>query len=217
MCRFLFDVPEQDKLVSTLSGGEKCRLLFAKLMCTDANLLVLDEPTNDLDIDSLQTLETAIAQYEGAVLFVTHDRFLINRIATAVLAFDEDAKTFVRYEGDYDLYTLCKKREAEEKAAKQPRETSAKPASRQNAASKPRKLTFKESQEFKTIEDDIMAAEDAKASIESEISNPENYKIPNKIKELNDALAEAEKKVESLYARWEYLTKVANGEVFDTP
>ena len=216
LCRFLFDVPEQDKLVSTLSGGEKCRLLFAKLMCTDANLLVLDEPTNDLDIDSLQTLETAISQYEGAVLFVTHDRFLINRLATAVLAFDEESKTFIRYDGDYDLYLQCRKKAIEAAAAKEPKPIKdAKPSARNNGQPKPRKLTFKEAQEFKTIEDDIMAAEENKSAIETEIANPDNYKIPNKIKELNEQLNAAEQQIEALYSRWEYLTKVSNGEVLE--
>ena len=121
LCRFLFDIPEQEKLVSTLSGGEKCRLLFARMMCSNANLLVLDEPTNDLDIDSLQTLENALADYDGAVLFVTHDRFLINKIATAVVAFDPRTSTFERFEGDYDFYLTCKKKQDALRAGKNKR------------------------------------------------------------------------------------------------
>ena len=215
LCRFLFDVPEQDKMVSTLSGGEKCRLLFAQMMCTDANLLVLDEPTNDLDIDSLQTLENAIEQYTGAVLFVTHDRYLINRLATAVLAYDPVLNTFVRYEGDYDFYQLCRKREDEERQAKAEAEA-AKKLKKQpvvvetKTSEKPKKLTYKEAQELKTIEDRILEAEEEKAAIEAEIADPESYKIPNRARELSEKLDAANAKIEALYDRWEYLSNIGN-------
>lgn len=218
LSRFLFDVPEQDKLVSTLSGGEKCRLLFAKMMCTDANLLVLDEPTNDLDIDSLQTLETALDEYNGAVLFVTHDRFLINRIATAVLAFDPDSGTFIRYEGDYDFYTLCKKKEADAKAAKAAAEAAKQaqnqPAQQNAKSNRPKKLTYKEAEELKNIENVILEAETEKEAIEAEIANPETYKIPNRAKELSDKLDEINTKINQLYERWDYLSQVEQGLVY---
>ena len=212
LSRFLFDVPEQDKLVSTLSGGEKCRLLFAQMMSAKANLLVLDEPTNDLDIDSLQTLENALDAYDGAVLFVTHDRFLINHIATAVLAFDPNTKTFVRYEGDYDFYTLCKKRESDAQNTVTPK-TTKRPEKTQTP--KPRKLTYKENQELQSIEDVILAAETEKEEVEREISDPATYKIPNKIKELNTKLDELTQHIDALYARWEYLTKVSQGQIIE--
>lgn len=214
LTRFLFDIPEQDKLVSTLSGGEKCRLLFAQMMCARANLLVLDEPTNDLDIDSLQTLENALAEFDGAVLFVTHDRFLINKIANAVLAFDETTQTFIRYDGDYDFYCLCKKREKDERAAKLPPPPKENKSKTANAAPKPRKLTYKEAQELKTMEDVILDAESKKEAIEAEIANPETYKIPNKAKELNVALSALNQKITSLYERWEFLSNVEAGKVF---
>lgn len=216
LSRFLFDVPEQSKLVSTLSGGEKCRLLFAKLMCTDANLLVLDEPTNDLDIDSLQTLENALDNYDGAILFVTHDRFLINRLATAVLAFDSETGTFERYEGDYDFYKLCKKRQDDEKADKLAAESAKKSA--QSAVSvpiksKPKKLTYKEAEELKNIENVILEAETEKDDIELQIADPETYKIPNRAKELNARLKEMTEKINALYERWDYLSQVEQGKV----
>ena len=211
LTRFLFDVPEQSKLVSTLSGGEKCRLLFAKMMCTDANLLVLDEPTNDLDIDSLQTLENALDEYDGAVLFVTHDRFLINRIATAVLAFDEPSKTFIRYEGDYDFYVLCRKREEEaraQKAAQQAEKKKKNEPAPATTPSKPRKLTFKEAAELKQMEDVILEAEAKKEEIEAAIADPESYKIPNRARELSAQLDEINAHINALYERWEYLSRI---------
>ncbi len=215
LSRFLFDVPEQAKLVSSLSGGEKCRLLFARLMCADANLLVLDEPTNDLDIDSLQTLENALDNYDGAVIFVTHDRFLINRLATAVLAFDNDEGTFERYEGDYDFYKLCKKRRDDEKAAKAAAEAAKQAARKPAEPAKPKvkKLTFKEAQELKNIENVILEAETEKEDIEAQIADPETYKIPNRAKELNDRLKEMTEKINALYERWEYLSQVEQGKI----
>ncbi len=223
LSRFLFDVPEQDKLVGSLSGGEKCRLLFAQMMCSNANLLVLDEPTNDLDIDSLQTLENALMEYNGAVLFVTHDRFLINKIATAVLAFVPEQTTFIRYAGDYDFYCTCRKRElaqleAEAQAAALAAAKKAKkveePKPDKNAG-KPRKLTFKEQKELESIEDVIMEAEGEKEEIEAAIADPESYKIPGKAKELSDKLDATNVRINALYERWEYLQSVRDGRVLN--
>lgn len=208
LCRFLFDVNEQDKLVSTLSGGEKCRLLFARMVCARANLLVLDEPTNDLDMDSLQTLENALENYEGAVLFVTHDRYLINRLATAVLGFDAETRTFVRYDGDYDFYQLCLKRAQQEKASETQQEKPAKKAPQKTDQEKPKKLTYKEAKELEGIEDVIMEAEEEKSRIESEIADPESYKIPNRARELSASLDEINARIEELYERWSYLSSL---------
>lgn len=221
LSNFLFDIPEQDKRVGSLSGGEKCRLLFAQMMCSNANLLVMDEPTNDLDIDSLQTLENALLNYNGSVLFVTHDRFLINRIATAVLAFIPEKKTFVRYAGDFELYTLCRKKELAEieMAQKALAEASAKKnkaheqTQNDKNLNKPKKLTFKEQKELDTIEDTILEAESEKESIEQAIADPETYKIPGKAKELSDKLHETERTIDALYARWEYLQNVRDGRI----
>ncbi len=224
LASFLFDIAEQDKFVSSLSGGEKCRLLFAQMMCSNANLLVLDEPTNDLDIDSLQTLENAILNYNGSVLFVTHDRFLINRIATAVLAFIPEKQTFIRYAGDYELYTQCRKRElADLEAAKK---AAAEAAAKKNKATeppkpdknigKPKKLTFKEQKELDNIENTILEAESEKEALEQEIADPESYKIPGKAKDLSDKLHEVNTQIDALYARWEYLQNVRDGLILNT-
>ncbi len=220
LAHFLFDVAEQDKLVSSLSGGEKCRLLFAQMMCSNANLLVLDEPTNDLDIDSLQTLENALLEYNGAVLFVTHDRFLINKIATAVLAYNPESNTFIRYGGDYDFYCTCRKRElAQIEAEKLAAEAA---ANKKNAQpeqkivknlGKPKKLTFKEQKELESIEDVIMETEMEKEAIEAQIADPESYKLPGKAKELSESLDAINIKISDLYNRWEYLQQVRDGLV----
>ena len=218
LCRFLFDIPEQEKRISTLSGGEKCRLLFAQMMCTNANLLVLDEPTNDLDIDSLQTLENALAEYDGAVLFVTHDRFLINKIATAVVAFDQNTLTFERFEGDYDFYLTCKKKQDADRNAPAPQATKSitpKQTATQQRTAKPKKLSFKEKQEFENIENVILECETEKEEIEAQIADPETYKIPNKAKDLNTQLETLNKEIDLLYSRWDYLSRVDQGLVYD--
>ena len=111
---FLFSGDDVLKIVSTLSGGEKARLAFAKLMLEKANVLILDEPTNHLDLDSKEVLENALIDYPGTILFVSHDRYFINRIATKVLELSRHGST--EYLGDYDYY-LEKKLEQEELAA----------------------------------------------------------------------------------------------------
>src|SRR5699024_1809672 len=103
---FLFTANDVTKSVATLSGGEKARLEFAKLALEHDNFLILDEPTNHLDIDSKEVLENALIEYDGTLLFVSHDRYFINRIATSVLEINPDGSTL--YLGDYDYYVAKK-------------------------------------------------------------------------------------------------------------
>ena len=111
---FLFSGDDVLKIVSTLSGGEKARLALAKLMMQKANLLILDEPTNHLDLDSKEILENALLDYPGTILFVSHDRYFINRIASKVVEMDKDGAT--EYLGDYDYFVEKKLEQAELKA-----------------------------------------------------------------------------------------------------
>ncbi|KPA72203.1 multidrug ABC transporter ATP-binding protein, partial [Streptococcus suis] len=110
---FLFSGDDVKKSVSMLSGGEKARLLLAKLSMENNNFLILDEPTNHLDIDSKEVLENALIDFDGTLLFVSHDRYFINRVATKVLEISETGSTL--YLGDYDYY-LEKKAELEVEA-----------------------------------------------------------------------------------------------------
>lgn len=112
LAAFLFTDDDVFKQISKLSGGERGRVSLAKLMLSDANLLILDEPTNHLDIDSKEILERAVNHFEGTVLYVSHDRYFINRTATRIL--DLTQKQLVNYIGNYDYY--LEKKEANEQA-----------------------------------------------------------------------------------------------------
>ncbi|EPW30528.1 ATP-binding cassette domain-containing protein, partial [Streptococcus agalactiae] len=119
---FLFSGDDVKKSVSMLSGGERARLLLAKLSMENNNFLILDEPTNHLDIDSKEVLENALIEFDGTLLFVSHDRYFINRVATKVLEISDKGSTL--YLGDYDYY-LTKKAELEELARLNEEEVSA--------------------------------------------------------------------------------------------
>lgn len=209
--QFLFPVDEQDKKVSTLSGGERCRLLFAIMVARACNVLVLDEPTNDLDIDSLQCLEAAIADFKGAVLFVSHDRFFMNRVATAILAFEAPSMSFVRYEGDYDMYrqsTAANKVQAKEKSAEQ---NTAKPRQKRESV---RKLSFKESKELEQMEDTILDLEAQKEQLHARLSDPDFYKKePETLGLCMQNLEEIEQSIAQLYERWDLLVQIQEGNV----
>ena len=120
----LFPVPMQRMKVKALSGGERNRLLLARLFLEGANVLVLDEPTNDLDIVTLNVLERLLMDFTGSVLLVTHDRYFLDKVATAILAFEGEGKV-VRYPGNFEMYRRLK----EQQAAAGPAKSAAAPAS----------------------------------------------------------------------------------------
>ena len=208
---FLFAPEVQRKRVISLSGGERCRLLLAKLVLTGANLIVLDEPTNDLDIASLQVLEDALAAFEGCVLLVTHDRYFLNRVCNVIVAFEEGKVT--RYDGDWDFYR--KRRDERDKERKRVerevrdadrQEREAEQSRQRVADDDPRKLTWKERREFEGIEQAILEAEDRKDELEKALSDPALYaRNAQKIPELTAALNAATAAIDALYHRWQEL------------
>src|SRR5690606_5162653 len=147
--RFLFDGEQQRQPVGTLSGGEKARALLAKLLLTPTNLFVLDEPTNDLDVTTLASLEELLIEMQGTALVVTHDRWFLDRVATAVLSFEGDGKV-VRYAGGYTSYREQRKAalalEAPSVAPARPAATDSKPR-----GEKKRGLTYGERLELESI------------------------------------------------------------------
>jgi ATP-binding cassette subfamily F protein uup len=209
--RFLFNNERINERVDLLSGGERARLMLAKVLKTGGNLIVLDEPTNDLDLPSLRMLEEALSAFGGSILVVSHDRYFLDRICDQVIAF-EDGGLHVT-PGNYSYY--LEKRQQRESALKDQAKAykalqSAKPAAR---TEKPRKLSQKERAELDTIEDRIFAAEDEVKTIETRMNDPEfqisNYEqIPAELEKLEAARAATA----ALYACWEELQAIADAE-----
>jgi ATP-binding cassette subfamily F protein uup len=208
--RFLFDDRRINERVDLLSGGERARLMLAKVLKTGGNLIVLDEPTNDLDLPSLRMLEEALADFDGTVLVVSHDRYFLDRICDQVIAF-EDNGVFVQ-PGNYSYY--LEKRQAREQVERLHAQAAARDAAaRQKAAApaetKPRKLTMAERKELEGMEEKIMLAEEAVAELEQKLNDPEFQKNFAEIPAVVAKLDEARSGVAKLYARWEELEAVS--------
>ncbi|WEG73688.1 ABC-F family ATP-binding cassette domain-containing protein [Vagococcus intermedius] len=206
---FLFSGEDVEKTVPLLSGGEKARLALAKLSMDKENFLILDEPTNHLDIDSKEVLENALINYEGTLLFVSHDRYFINRIATKVIELSETGSTL--YLGDYDYY-LEKKLEAEELALlkKQNSET------KETVTLVSNKNQFQQSKDYQRkirsltrkieqIELELAEVDDTITATQMEMANPLYIEDHSKLMTLQATLNELELKQENLMTQWETL------------
>jgi ABC transport system ATP-binding/permease protein len=208
--RFLFDDDRITIQVRKLSGGERSRLLLARILKCGGNFLVLDEPTNDLDLPTLRVLEEALIAFPGVVCVVSHDRYFLNRVCTDILAFEGDGRVHHSV-GDYDYYLEKKQRAAEVRALFHASAASfGKPApSPERAgpkANRPRKMSFKETRELEGMEDRIMAAETEIARIEGLFVSPEFHRThATQTPQLMADLAAAKAEVTRLYARWEEL------------
>ena len=199
---FLFSRDEQRKRISTLSGGERARLLLARLMLEEANLIILDEPTNDLDIPTMQVLEEAFNAFPGCVLVVTHDRWFLDRIATGILHFEQDGRVQF-YEGNYDDFCRLQALQAEESAALKA------PPKAKEAEAKGRKragLSYKEQRELEAVEAEIAARETEMAQLEAMLSDPARLGGDSgRLQETARQFALAENRLEELMVRWEEL------------
>jgi ATP-binding cassette subfamily F protein uup len=211
--RFLFSDDRILTLVKKLSGGERSRLLLARILKSGGNFLILDEPTNDLDLPTLRVLEEALIAFPGVVLVVSHDRYFLNRVCTDILAFEGDGKIHHSV-GDYDYY-LEKKKKAEVAASRQSAAilaTNKSEALAREAAkpkTKARKLSFKEQRELEDIEAQIHAIEAEVARIEGLFADPEFFrKHAAQVNQLTSELDAAKAIVPKLYARWEELEAV---------
>ncbi|MEP2776106.1 MAG: ABC-F family ATP-binding cassette domain-containing protein [Luteolibacter sp.] len=208
--RFLFNNERINERVDLLSGGERARLMLAKVLKTGGNLIVLDEPTNDLDLPSLRMLEEALSAFGGSILCVSHDRYFLDRICDQIIAFEDDGIHVTP--GNYSYY--LEKRQQREAAIKNQAKAykalnTAKPQGK--PADKPRRLSQKERAELEGIEDRIFAAEDEVSSIEARMNDPEfqlsNYEqIPAEMEKLEAARAATT----ALYTRWEELQAIAD-------
>lgn len=204
--RFLFTDDRIMTKVGSLSGGERSRLLLAKVLRRGGNLLVLDEPTNDLDLPTLRVLEEALEAFDGCVIAVSHDRYFLNRVCNGILAFEEDGTVHFS-EGNYDYYK--EKREA--------RRAAALPAALETAAPKEpkaavRKLSYKEAKELEGMEEAIMRAEEEVLRLETLFASPDFYALHGaRTEELTHEMERCRTEVERLYARWHDLESVRSG------
>jgi ATP-binding cassette subfamily F protein uup len=208
--RFLFADDRIMTQVKKLSGGERSRLLLARILKCGGNFLVLDEPTNDLDLPTLRVLEEALVEFPGVVCVVSHDRYFLNRVCTDILAFEGDGRIHHSV-GDYDYY-LDKKQKAEALAARHSAailSTNKAATHSREAAAKPRKLSFKETRELEGMEEKIRAVETEVARIEGLFADPEFFrKHAAEVKQLTEELEAAKTRINPLYARWEALEKI---------
>jgi ATP-binding cassette subfamily F protein uup len=206
---FLFPPEKQRQVVRSLSGGERNRLLLARLFLLDANLLILDEPTNDLDLVTLQVLESVLADYGGCVLMVTHDRFFLDKVATGLIVFEGNG-VLHRHEGNYDLYRRLKEQKEAEAATAQT--TARKAATSSTPAKKDeggRKLSYKEKKELDGMEAAITAAEARKEELSARLADPALYAGPaDEVARVTAAFKEAGEAVDALYARWSELEEL---------
>lgn len=202
MRRFLFTDERTMTKVGKLSGGERSRLTLAKILKNGGNFIVLDEPTNDLDLPSLRILEEALIGFDGCVVVVSHDRYFLNRVCTGILAFEGDGVTRFS-EGDYDYYV--EKRDADLlSSGNSVPQKEKKGDTREKKQVK--KLSYHEQKELDAIEGKIMEAELEIENIEKIFADPQFYeKYATQTVELNNKHDDAKKVVKSLYDRWEEL------------
>jgi ATP-binding cassette subfamily F protein uup len=201
---FLFAPDQIAAPVRLLSGGERNRLLLAKLFSVPSNVLVLDEPTNDLDTETLSLLEERLLTYSGTILLVSHDRAFLNNVVTSTLVFESDGR-LREYVGGYDDWL---RQRPEPAAPKEPKvmKNREKPAREVSAQAK-RKLSFKESRELETLPRRIEALEKEKADIIAALSSSEFYAGSDSagVASTNARLETLELELAEAYSRWEEL------------
>lgn len=214
LAAFLYTGDDVFKRIDDLSGGERGRVSLAKLMLSNANFLILDEPTNHLDILSKEILEDALNSYEGTVLYVSHDRYFINRTAHRIL--DLASHTFVNYIGNYDYYlekhdTVMASVESVSSADP----AAAAPSAQAESGVKQDWKTQKEEQarirkkenDLRKCEEKIAALETRNAELDQEMSDPVTATQSVKLQELAAEQARNQTELEKLYAEWEVLAE----------
>lgn len=209
--RFLFNASKQYGLIGKLSGGEKRRLNLLRVLMEEPNVLILDEPTNDLDITTLTILEDYLDSFQGIVIVVSHDRYFLDRTMNRIFAFENE--TIARYEGGYSDYLLRKSMEESHntgvtsKSELQSRETSVSVNTWKTAREKKLKFTYNEQKEYETIENDIAELEELIDKCDEEMLKCTSDFI--KLNELTVKKEEASKQLEEKMERWMYLEELA--------
>ena len=207
--RFLFPPEEQYSVIGKLSGGEKRRLNLLRVLMEAPNVLILDEPTNDLDIVTLSILEDYLDNYDGIVITVSHDRYFLDRVVRRIFAFEENG-VLRQYEGGYTDY-VNRKREEEKDREPQiqtEKESTAKPAAKDTRTHAPKlKFSYKEQREYETIETDIAALEERMDEIDEEIAKCATDFV--RLNELTEEKTKVNTELEEKLERWEYLEELA--------
>jgi ABC transport system ATP-binding/permease protein len=193
--RFLFTGDQLNQPVGRLSGGERARVLIARLMLEPADLLLLDEPTNDLDIPTLEILEESLLEFRGALVLVTHDRYMLDRVCTSVLGLD--GRGGVERFADYSQWDAWQRLPQQEAKLPAPQE-------KRTAASK-KKLSYLEAREFAGIEDRVMAAEERVAREREVVEDPAVATDAVRLQAALHAMEQAQSALDELYARWAQL------------
>jgi ABC transport system ATP-binding/permease protein len=203
---FLFPPERSRSLVKFLSGGERSRLLLARLFVRPSNVLIMDEPTNDLDIETLELLESLLVDYQGTVLLVSHDRAFLNEVVTSTLAIEADG-SIGEYDGGYDDYL---RQRPEPLAVESKAPTIALSDQSSSAWGKRKKLSFKEKREMEALPGQIENLESEIHALHATMSDPSFYKRDRTaIAQTNAKLADLERSLAAAYERWEVLEGTA--------
>jgi ATP-binding cassette subfamily F protein uup len=207
---FLFPPQRIDSPVGALSGGERNRLLLAKIFTQSANMMVLDEPTNDLDVDTLELLEELLGEYEGTLLLVSHDRTFLDNVVTSTLVFEGDGK-FTEYAGGYDDWERYQRRIPEAPAAQLKRSVESAQAARAGKRDdRPRKLSYKERRELEALPARIEALESEQADLHNRMSGADFYRQPGEtISATIERLESIRTELEASYERWQELESLS--------
>ncbi|HLX63825.1 MAG TPA: ABC-F family ATP-binding cassette domain-containing protein [Planctomycetota bacterium] len=203
--RFLFKPEQLEMPVKNLSGGEQARILIARLMLRPADILLLDEPTNDLDIPSLEVLEESLADFPGALVLVTHDRYMLSRVSTEIVGLD--GKGGARVFTDYLQWENAQQEEKSntERSADPLKNRDRQEPRPQGNGKSSKRLSYKEQREWDEMEANILAAEADLQAIQKEVEDPALASDPKKLHDRCAALADAHARVDGLYARWQEL------------
>ena len=207
--RFLFPPEEQYSVIGKLSGGEKRRLNLLRVLMEAPNVLILDEPTNDLDIVTLSILEDYLDNYDGIVITVSHDRYFLDRVVRRIFAFEENG-VLRQYEGGYTDYVNRKREEEKDRESQiqTEKESTAKPAAKDTRTHAPKlKFSYKEQREYETIETDIAALEERMDEIDEEIAKCATDFV--RLNELTEEKTKVNTELEEKLERWEYLEELA--------
>ncbi len=204
--RFLFSSEQLNQPVANLSGGERARVLIARLMLQPADVLLLDEPTNDLDIPTLEILEESLLEYRGALVLVTHDRYMLDRVSNVVLGLDGLGK--IGRFADYSQWELWQAEQIE--AAKRPGSSTRMSKQQPAAAQLKKKLSYLEAREHAAIEQRVADAEAVLAAKQAAMGDPAIVSDHERILAAHAEYDEAQRIVDELYARWAELERKLN-------